>query len=937
MTGDPEFNTGFELSLDDVAFLAVKALAYRKLQNNHLEMALRVVRMAAKNYFVGSSQSEFGFSPDDAVNRAEEGSQHYCGQTIAAQGEGQSGEIQNELRKWYLIWLRSNFYHLLGRFSQAQSYYSMARQHIERLEARYHAKDGKDRVVERYGFFKALLLTDQADLFWNSEISDMAREPYGQAVSLFRHGPPRDMVNAEALKDHLEKVFQKHYVHSSDQGLRSAPDIDVDHEKEIHEMLQKKMVFAALRHIELQKHHNWKTVRIEAATLLSGDESSKNSGEISFLIGQSYALGCDYEKAIGFFLKAVTEKGPEDDVVHPPKYIFSEVSLDKAVKDSLLKRAVGCYLLSKLMIQIPLRKRNETKVEWRNFQTEGARALEKTLQELNDLSHEIEDFIAPQKNDQAVIDFLGFLRESVFWAKDYYMAGTSEPEKKERLLQKLSYTLANSYFFFKNFPNRKKEFEDDIYSKLYTPAVNVVPRSGNLFAVLKRWNSVSPMITRGRKFAVTLKETSWPEDLCHGFEMASHVYHHPESKGGGYFLRWNGYGVVIDPGVFFFENFLEFFSFRDIDLVVVTHDHPDHQMDMKSLLALMSESRKAKKREKRINFWIDPASCAEFYTYILRLQSLEEQREQEEKSECKSESEYTPRLIGNVYPFYKDDSNEQESKNSVNQWTIPEVGIAIRAIYNEKHKTLMAPKQSFGILLKLRSNGEPEATGESEVPAPPQLKMRSIYITGDGGYSKDNVRWLKSAMKSMGIQRLDILVGHLGSIIDGDLTDIKKFSEGIYQTHLGMRGMVEIVGQLNPKLTIISEWGEELDSHRKAFCNQVHFLREFRETKGTQWNVQPEERPQKILPGDIGLVLLFRETEQGANDKPDFICRLCFSPCKLDELYVHTSGQELLYVCEDCAKIFYDWTPGDSTKVDLVDEAKKSVMSMGPRNENHTD
>jgi hypothetical protein len=66
--------------------------------------------------------------------------------------------------------------------------------------------------------------------------------------------------------------------------------------------------------------------------------------------------------------------------------------------------------------------------------------------------------------------------------------------------------------------------------------------------------------------------------------------------GGGYFVRLrhqqrgcpNPFGIVIDPGPDFIENFYRHgFSLSDIDMIVVTHDHADHMAALDPILSLL--------------------------------------------------------------------------------------------------------------------------------------------------------------------------------------------------------------------------------------------------------------------------------------------------------------------------------------------------------------
>lgn len=52
-------------------------------------------------------------------------------------------------------------------------------------------------------------------------------------------------------------------------------------------------------------------------------------------------------------------------------------------------------------------------------------------------------------------------------------------------------------------------------------------------------------------------------------------------KGGGIFIKWHGYGIAVDPGINFMENMhLNGLGIRDINAVIVTHDHIDHNGDL---------------------------------------------------------------------------------------------------------------------------------------------------------------------------------------------------------------------------------------------------------------------------------------------------------------------------------------------------------------------
>lgn len=56
---------------------------------------------------------------------------------------------------------------------------------------------------------------------------------------------------------------------------------------------------------------------------------------------------------------------------------------------------------------------------------------------------------------------------------------------------------------------------------------------------------------------------------------------HTPIKGGGIYIKWRGTGLVIDPGINFMENMhMSGLGINDIDAVIVTHNHIDHNGDL---------------------------------------------------------------------------------------------------------------------------------------------------------------------------------------------------------------------------------------------------------------------------------------------------------------------------------------------------------------------
>lgn len=70
-------------------------------------------------------------------------------------------------------------------------------------------------------------------------------------------------------------------------------------------------------------------------------------------------------------------------------------------------------------------------------------------------------------------------------------------------------------------------------------------------------------------------------------------FHNIPIKGGGYFLKWKNYGIVVDPGISFMENMhCVGLNVNDINAVFVTHNHIDHNGDLLTIDDLASQCNK---------------------------------------------------------------------------------------------------------------------------------------------------------------------------------------------------------------------------------------------------------------------------------------------------------------------------------------------------------
>lgn len=88
---------------------------------------------------------------------------------------------------------------------------------------------------------------------------------------------------------------------------------------------------------------------------------------------------------------------------------------------------------------------------------------------------------------------------------------------------------------------------------------------------------------------------------------------HTEYAGGGFYVRWEGVGIVVDPGYNFLKNLGDYLlTLFDIDFVIITHDHIDHNHDARLLVDLAYQL----KRDKHIQWYVDTETAKLLEMYL---------------------------------------------------------------------------------------------------------------------------------------------------------------------------------------------------------------------------------------------------------------------------------------------------------------------------------
>jgi tetratricopeptide (TPR) repeat protein len=349
---------------------------------------------------------------------------------------------------------------------------------------------------------------------------------------------------------------------------------------------------------------------------------------------------------------------------------------------------------------------------------------------------------------------------------------------------------------------KKIDREKNLRKVLESPAIVPERPDGFLgeFRVLRNWASY------------TTVDLMRPPS-CAGDPSSTHA-------GGGYFLWWQGWGLVIDPGLGFGEAYRAAgFVPRNISAVAATHHHIDHTGDMLPILTCVFEMNQERTTladtDSPVDFLLAPGAFSAFAgvaAYVPGVRSVRLLRPKE------STELALPR----------------NAKATV---------IAVKA----KHRDLTGREDAaIGLRVDL-------ATADG--------KRCCVGISGDTRLTKEAAEAFKD---------VDLMIVHIGSIYEADLgTDssdllasiasaasdllastmgASKYPNRVHQPepsswHLGFSGTVELLREIKKHskedwdpLVLVSEWGEELGPDRSEICKAVAQSAEIGRVFPAAWN-----------------------------------------------------------------------------------------------------
>ena len=304
------------------------------------------------------------------------------------------------------------------------------------------------------------------------------------------------------------------------------------------------------------------------------------------------------------------------------------------------------------------------------------------------------------------------------------------------------------------------------------------PKSELEFVVLRRWNSYTPIMSKASGY----------------------------SRGGGYFIKTEKTGIIVDPGFDFIRNFLSAgYVFKDIDHVFISHAHNDHTADLESLLTLL---HKYNDEIKGVDDYENTDTI--FYDLIIdgKLKAEDSPNEKKAKvSEAFRNSERRKKI--NLYMtlstfkkytalldlYDKNDYTVTIIRPGIKLEPIDDVGIKI---IKASHDDLFSDINSVGLIF---SHGD-----------------FVLVYTGDTGFN-DDIEAQYGEIKTTYKENDIVLLAHIGGFEDFEENYTFDIKKSYYKNHLGRLGIARLAEILNPRVCIISEFGEEFQTSRKKLCD----------------------------------------------------------------------------------------------------------------------
>ena len=241
-----------------------------------------------------------------------------------------------------------------------------------------------------------------------------------------------------------------------------------------------------------------------------------------------------------------------------------------------------------------------------------------------------------------------------------------------------------------------------------------------------------------------------------------------ECLGGGLYINYRGKGIVIDPGIGFVNSMHKHGIYiNDIHVVIITHDHYDHNADAETISSLLHDYNNYNKKKNALVkeiFELGNTVKHEIHWIV--------------------DSGTASKLKGKIAPVRKLKDYLGENRKEVLK---NEKGIRLYSV-NTHH---IRNGECFG------------------------LKLRLLFEDGwfEFGYTSDTAFFKELPLF---FHATDLLVFHVSDLYKKDVKGIKNKS-----SHLGYNGSIKLLQNVNAKLVIASEFCCTNGDFRMDFMKSV--------------------------------------------------------------------------------------------------------------------
>ena len=335
-----------------------------------------------------------------------------------------------------------------------------------------------------------------------------------------------------------------------------------------------------------------------------------------------------------------------------------------------------------------------------------------------------------------------------------------------------------------------------------------------------------------------LQETRQKGLPPNGFHPHLQSFPHSTENTGGYFIRWNGKGIVLNPGPYFLDYFhKEGLHVKDIDFVIVTRANPDAYADIKDIHTINVQLNKIGSELQIIHYYLIQ-SAYEILSPVLKPHFKQERH--------------------TIHPLeFFIDSPEIE-KIDIDQ------GIILNYFSNEKYHQELASNahaitkpSSLGIRLDFLQENK--------------VHTRMGYISGTA--------WTPFLAHDLG--NCDLLIAGFGNTTADDYEKVRYNEDS-----LGYYGCFTLLEELKPKLMIYTEFdGRDGDI-------RLDIIKRMRQEYSI---VYPDFPTPMMIPGNTGLFLDLKHLKVPCANTKNLISLQDIRAVKTGD-----SFKPFLYLSPDC-------------------------------------